>query len=72
MKDNYVEKLLTQAVYKKTASGMFIGNIPQCKGISAYSDTLSQCQQELETVLKDWLNIKLAKGESIPDFEQYN
>lgn len=58
----YVE----QAVYDKLKDGTFSGRIPACKGVVAFGSTLRQCQDELRSVLKDWILVGLKLGHTLP------
>lgn len=46
---------MTYAEYDKLEDGTFSGRIPPCLGVIAFANTLSDCQQELRSVLEGWL-----------------
>ncbi|MEK7777504.1 MAG: type II toxin-antitoxin system HicB family antitoxin [Chloroflexota bacterium] len=62
----YVEQALSQAVYDKLEDGTFAGRIPACKGVVAFSATLRECQDELRSVLEDWILLGLKLGHALP------
>jgi len=62
----YVEQAMEQAVYDKLEDGTFFGRIPPCKGVSAIAETLSGCQNELRSVLEDWILLGLKMHHSLP------
>ena len=37
----------------------FYGEIPECNGVYANSDTLEKCREELEEVLEEWLLFRI-------------
>ena len=63
---DYVERALAQAGYDKLEDGTFTGQIPPCKGVVAFGDTLSECQDELRSTLEDWIFVGLKLAHSLP------
>jgi predicted RNase H-like HicB family nuclease len=59
---DYVEHALARALYDKLEDGTFAGKIPECPGVVAFSTTLRECEEELRSVLKDWLLVGLKLG----------
>ncbi len=62
----YVEQALSQAVYDKLEDGSFAGRIPQCKGVIAFGNTLRECQEQLRSVLEDWILVGLKLRHPLP------
>ena len=63
---DYVETALREAVYDKLEDGAFSGRIPSCKGVVAFGPTLTECQDELRSVLEDWIFVGLKMGHPLP------
>lgn len=63
---NYVEQAMASAEYDKLEDGTFAGRIPPCPGVIAFGTTLRQCEEELRSVLEDWLLIGIKLGHRIP------
>jgi predicted RNase H-like HicB family nuclease len=63
---DYVAQALSQAVYDKLEDGSFAGRIPECKGVIAFGSTLSDCQEQLHSVLEDWILVGLRLGHPLP------
>ncbi len=63
---SYVEEALAQAVYDKLDDGTFAGRIPPCKGVFAFGATLRECQDELRSILEDWILLGLKLGHPLP------
>jgi predicted RNase H-like HicB family nuclease len=63
---DYVEQATAQAVYDKLEDGTFSGRIPACKGVVAFGSTLRQCEDELRSVLEDWILVGLKLGHALP------
>ena len=59
---SYIEAAMAQAVYDKLEDGTFVGRIPACKGVIAFGDTLRECEEELRSVLEDWILVGLKLG----------
>ena len=62
----YVEQVMAQAVYDKLEDGTFAGRIPLCKGVIAFGSTLRECEEELHSVLEDWILVGLKLGHPLP------
>ncbi|MBS3907980.1 MAG: type II toxin-antitoxin system HicB family antitoxin [Syntrophaceae bacterium] len=62
----YVEQVMAQAVYDKLEDGTFAGGIPPCKGVIAFGNTLRECEDELHSVLEDWIFVGLKLGHPLP------
>jgi len=52
---DYIEEAIAGAVYDKLDDGTFAGRIPACTGVVAFARTLHECEQELRSVLEDWI-----------------
>lgn len=62
----YVEQAMAHAVYDKLEDGTFSGRIPSCKGIVAFGSTLRECEDELHSILEDWILVGLKLGHKLP------
>jgi len=63
---DYVDQAMTQAVYDKLEDDTFAGRIPTCKGVIAFGATLRECEDELRSVLEDWIWLGLKLGHPLP------
>ncbi len=63
---DYINKALSKAQYDKLEDGSFSGRIPECPGVIAFSNTLFECQKELESVLEGWMIVKIRHGDTLP------
>ena len=54
------------AVYDKLEDGSFSGRIPECKGVITFGATLRECEEELRSVLEDWIVLGLKMGHDLP------
>lgn len=63
---DYLENALAQAEYDKLEDGTFFGRIPACKGVVAFASTLRHCEEELRSVLEDWVLVGLKLGHTLP------
>lgn len=63
---DYVNEALAQAVYDKLDDGTFSGRIPLCKGVLAFGSTLRECEEELHSILEDWILVGLRLGHPLP------
>ncbi len=62
----YIEQAMSQAMYDKLEDGSFSARIPSCKGVIAFGSTLHKSQNELRSVLEDWILVGLKLGHSLP------
>jgi len=63
---DYLNRALSQAEYDKLEDGTFFGRIPPCKGVVAFAATLRECEDELRSVLEDWVLVGLKLGHTLP------
>ncbi|MDF5714366.1 MAG: type II toxin-antitoxin system HicB family antitoxin [Rhizonema sp. NSF051] len=63
---DYVGRKLAQAVYDKLEDGTFAGKIPPCTGVIGFGVSLSECEDELRSMLEDWILLELKLGHSLP------
>ena len=59
---DYLNRALAQAEYDKLEDGTFSGRIPSSKGVVAFAATLRECEDELCSVLEDWVLVGLKLG----------
>ena len=62
----YIEQAMEEATYDKLEENSFSGRIPSCKGVIAFGNTLRICQDELRSVLEDWILVGFKLGHSLP------
>jgi len=63
---DYLDRALAQAEYDKLEDGTFFGRIPLCKGVVTFAATLRECENELRSVLEDWVLVGLKLGHDLP------
>ena len=63
---DYIQQAMAQAVYEDFDDGTFGGTIPPCWGVIAFGDTLPECQEELQSVLEDWMVTGMRWGDDLP------
>lgn len=59
---DYLARASAQAEYDKLEDGTFFGRIPSCKGVVAFGSSLRECEDELRSVLEDWVLVGLKLG----------
>ena len=62
----YIEAALELARYDKLEDASFAGEIPKLKGVIAFGKTLRDCENELRSVLEDWILVGLRLGHRLP------
>ena len=63
---DYIQQAMAQAVYEDFDDGAVCGTIPPCIGVFALGDTRPECQEELQSVLEDWILTGLRWGDPMP------
>ena len=67
MLSNYITAALKHARYEiLEEDGAFYGEIPECNGVYAQSDSLEQCRAEIEEVLEEWILFRIYKNLELP------
>jgi predicted RNase H-like HicB family nuclease len=62
----YIEAALELARYDKLEDDSFAGEIPKLKGVIAFGRTLRECENELRSVLEDWILVGLRLRHKLP------
>lgn len=68
----YINSALSQAEYDKLEDETFSGRIPVCKGVVAFGKTLRECENELQSILEDWIFVGLKLGHQIPVIDGFD
>ena len=63
---DYLEHAMEGGQYDKLEDGSFSGRIPACQGVLSFGATLRECEDELRSVLEDWLLLGLKLGHPLP------
>jgi predicted RNase H-like HicB family nuclease len=62
----YIQAAMQHAKFEQMEDARYFATIPQCPGLWADGDTLESCRLELQSVLEDWILIKVRMGDSMP------
>lgn len=66
----YMQKALDSAHYEVLADdGSYYGEIAACPGVLANASTLEGCRRELESVLEEWLLLRIHRNLAIPEID---
>ena len=63
---DYVGQAMSEAVYDKLEDGTYTGRIPSCQGVVAFGACLRECEEELRSVLEDWILLGLRLAHLLP------
>ena len=66
LQQRYITAAIERADYQKLRDKTYSGTIPDCPGVVAFRETLTECQRELVSVLQDWILVKQRRGVPIP------
>jgi predicted RNase H-like HicB family nuclease len=67
MLTEYIRAAMHRAKYEiLEEDGTFYGSIPECIGVWANEETLEDCRNELQSVLEDWILVRISDRNSIP------
>ncbi|MDY7048193.1 MAG: type II toxin-antitoxin system HicB family antitoxin [Microcystis panniformis WG22] len=63
---DYIGAAINTSEIEQLEDGSYVGRIPDCQGVIAFGDTLSECQAELRSTLEDWILVGLKLGHTLP------
>jgi len=66
MLNQYIEKALERAEYKRLDDQTWFAEIPGFTGVWANAPTVEICRKELVEVLEEWVLLKLRDNDPIP------
>jgi predicted RNase H-like HicB family nuclease len=67
MLTEYIQAAMHRAKYEiLDEDGTFYGSIPECQGVWANEETLEDCRNELQSVLEDWILVRISDHNSLP------
>ena len=66
MLNQYIEKALERAEYKRLDDQTWFAEIPGFMGVWANATTVEICRKELAEVLEEWVLLKLRDSDPIP------
>jgi len=66
MLNQYIEKALERAEYKRLDDQTWFAKIPGFTGVWANARTVEICRKELLEVLEEWVLLKLRDNDPIP------
>ena len=70
---SYIQAAMRKAVYEiLPEDGTYYGEIPGLQGVWANEPTLEDCREELQSVLEDWILVRIADHLEIPAIEGIN
>lgn len=63
----YIQAAMRHARYEiLPEDGSYYGEIPEFQGVWANEDTLEACREELQSVLEDWILVRVADQLALP------
>ncbi|MGA7932643.1 MAG: type II toxin-antitoxin system HicB family antitoxin [Kovacikia sp.] len=63
---DYIGEAIASSEIEQLEDGSYVGRIPNCQGVIAFGDTLSECQAELRSTFEDWILVGLKLGHILP------
>ena len=70
---DYIRAAMTYAKYEILEDdGTFYGTIPNCPGVWASEETLEACRDELQSVLEDWILVRISDRLPLPIINEIN
>lgn len=62
----YIQAAMRQAIYELLEDGTYYGEIPSFQGVWANEAALEACREELQSVLEDWILVRVADHLPLP------
>jgi len=73
MLTNYIQAAMHRATYEILSDdGSYYGEILGFQGVWANAPTLEACREELQSVLEDWILVRVADQLSLPVIDSIN
>ena len=69
MLTDYIAAAMRRSEYKMLEDETYWGETPPLQGVWANADSLQVCEEELESVLEDWITIGLGFGDTMPEID---
>ena len=67
MLSEYIKAAMHRAKYEiLEEDGTYVGAIPECLGVWANEETLEDCRNELQSVLEDWILVRIGDRLLLP------
>lgn len=63
---DYISEAISISKIEQLEDGSYVGKIPNCQGLIAFGNSLSECKQELRSTLEDWILVGLKLGHTLP------
>ena len=63
---NYIDRAMSHATYEKLDDGSYTGEIGSCPGVYSFGGTLTECQEQLRSVLEGWILLGLQLNHPLP------
>lgn len=63
----YVQAAMRRAKYELLKEDKtFYARIPECRGVWSNAKTLEKCREELQSVLEDWILVRVRNALKVP------
>jgi predicted RNase H-like HicB family nuclease len=69
MLDNYLDRAMQHAQYKRIVDGTCFGTIPGFDGVWANGQTEQECQKALREVLEGWILLSIEHHAPLPEID---
>ena len=63
---DYLDAALDRARYTQLEDGSYAAEVRGLRGVIATGTTLEACRKNLESVVEEWVLVRVAKGLAIP------
>lgn len=67
--DEYVERAMEHAVYKRLPDGTIAGTIPPCPGVIEFGVSPEEARDRLRAALEGWVELGLRLDQPIPEID---
>lgn len=69
---DYFNEAFAQSKIEKLEDGTFSGTIDACPGVIAFASTQAECEEELKSILEEWVLLGLRLGHHLPVIKGIN
>ena len=66
---SYLDNALRRARYTQLEDGTYCAEVPSLRGVIATGTTVEACREDLESVIEEWILVRVANGLAVPTLD---
>lgn len=66
---SYLDRALRRAGYTQLEDGSYCAEVRGLRGVIATGASIEECREALESVIEEWILVRVAKGLTVPTLD---